>query len=417
LRALLITFYFPPAGGGGVQRPLKLAAHLKQFGIETEVLAPDDPKWIHRDEQLRPPDGVPVTRARYIGPRGRLPAAELYGRRGVDRMIKKLALAPRRVVLPDENAPWALTAVPQAIRLVRQRGIDVVITTSPPNSINLIGAAVKRATGVRWVADLRDSVIAKPDRHIDRLAVRLKERTQKGVARLIAAKADAVVAATFKIAEEMRSLNPALRVETIPNGSDFDDFEGLVYRPSDRFRITHTGSFFGTRNPRPFLLALAESDEAVVARFIGDFRPADRDWATKRGLADRLELLPFLPHQRTLALQRDSEALLLLLPDVGERGRDVPSGKLFEYLAAKRPILAAVPTDGTAAKLIREASAGIITGPDDVEGMREAIAELVARWRTGALELPPLDENLSGRIGRFARSAEFAALLHEFGPS
>jgi glycosyltransferase involved in cell wall biosynthesis len=416
-RVLLISFYFPPAGGGGVQRPLKLAAQLPQFGIETEVLAPDDPKWIHRDQQLRLPDGVPVARARYFGPRGRLPAEELYGRRGVDRLLKRLALAPRRFVLPDENAPWALTAVPQAVRLVRRLGIDVVLTTSPPNSINLIGAAVKHATGVRWVADLRDSVIAKPDRDLDRLAVRIKERTQASVARVVAARADAVVAATFKIADEMRSLNSSLRVETIANGSDFDDFDGLVYRPSDRFRITHTGSFFGARSPRPFLRALALSDETVVARFVGDFRAADRAWAAERGLADRLELHPFLPHQRTLELQRDSEALLLLLPDVGERGRDVPSGKLFEYLAAGRPILASVPTDGSAADLIREAQAGIVTRPDDVEGMRAAIAQLVARRQAGTLELSPLDENLRSRIDRLARSAEFAELIHELAPS
>src|SRR5205823_7439167 len=136
------------------------------------------------------------------------------------------------------------------------------------------------------------------------------------------------------------------------------------------------------------------------------------DWAAKRGLTDRLELHAFLLHQRALELQRNSEALLLLLPDVGERGRDVPSGKLFEYLAARRPILAAVPTDGTAAKLIRETKAGIVTAPNDIEGMRAAIAELVARRQAGVLEVPPLDKNLIARIGRVARSGEFAALLH-----
>ncbi len=413
MRVLLISFYYPPAGGGGVQRPLKLASHLPRLGIETHVLAPNDPKWIHRDEQLRPPEAAVLHRARYLGPRGRLPAEELYGRRGLDRLARKIALAPRRVVLPDENAPWALMAVPAAIKIVRRAGIDVVITTSPPNSIHLVGAAVQRATGVKWVADLRDSIVAKPDRRIERLAVRVKERGHALVGRLVAARADAVVAATPRIEDEMSALNPSLRVAMIPNGADFEDFDGLEYRPDRRFRITHTGSFFGTRDPRPFLRAVAASDEAVVARFVGDFRAADRDWANGLGLGDRLELHPFLPHRRTLQLQRDSDALLLLLPDVGERGRDVPSGKLFEYLAARRPILAAVPPDGAAADLIRRARAGIVTAPDDVDAMREAIGELVDRWRRGVLEEPSLDEELRVRLGRFTRSCEFASLLRE----
>jgi glycosyltransferase involved in cell wall biosynthesis len=161
MKILLVSFYFPPAGGGGVQRPLKLASHLPEFGVQVHVLAPDDSKWIHRDEELEPPAHVVVHRAHYIGPRGRLPAEELYGLQGVARFTRQVALTPRRFLLPDENALWALTATREAIRIVREEGIDVVITTSPPNSIHLIGAAVQQRTGVRWIADLRDSLISK----------------------------------------------------------------------------------------------------------------------------------------------------------------------------------------------------------------------------------------------------------------
>ena len=104
---------------------------------------------------------------------------------------------------------------------------------------------------------------------------------------------------------------------TIANGCDFDDFAGLEHSPSERFRITHAGSFFGRRDPRPFLTALAESGLDVVARFVGDFRPGDREWAEGLGLGDRLELIPYVPRRRSLELQRDSEALLLLIPEAG----------------------------------------------------------------------------------------------------
>jgi glycosyltransferase involved in cell wall biosynthesis len=198
----------------------------------------------------------------------------------------------------------------------------------------------------------------------------------------------------------------------IPNGSDFDDFAGLEYRPGDRFRITHTGSFFGKRNPRAFLTALAETGlDDVVARFVGDFRASDREWVRELDLGDRLELLDYLPHRRALELQRDSEANLLLLPEAGDRGRVVPSGKIFEYLAAERPILAAVPPDGAAAELVRETGSGIVVAPDDVRGLREALLGLHARWRAGKLQDGRLTDEQRKRLSREARVEELAELL------
>ena len=115
-------------------------------------------------------------------------------------------------------------------------------------------------------------------------------------------------------------------------------------RARDRFRLTHAGSFFGKRDPKPFLRALAESGlEDVTVRFLGDFRPADREFMESLGLADRVELIDHVPRRESLRLQRDSDALLLLIPEAGGRGRGVLSGKVFEYLAAERPVLAIVP--------------------------------------------------------------------------
>src|SRR5919204_421519 len=146
---------------------------------------------------------------------------------------------------------------------------------------------------------------------------------------------DGLGGASDAIADGPGALEPLGFVRTILNGADFDDFAGLEYRRGDRFRITHTGSFFGKRDPRPFLTALAQSGLDVVARFLGDFRSADREWADGLGLGDRLELHPYVPRRRALELQRDSEALLLLVPEAGGRGRGVLSGEVFEYLAAQ----------------------------------------------------------------------------------
>jgi glycosyltransferase involved in cell wall biosynthesis len=412
MKVLLVSLYFPPAGGGGVQRPLKFAQHLPALGIETHVLAPDDPKWIHTDDELQPPTQAWVHRARYLGPKGRKPAEELHGLLGLERMVRQTRLAGRRVLLPDENVPWNLTAIPAAIRIVREHGIDVVVTTSPPSSVHLVGAAVKRATNAKWVADLRDSVVAHPHRRAERLAARVKERGEHAMAGLIGRQADAIVAVSEAISEEMRGFSPRATVTTIANGSDFEDFAGMEHRPSERFRLTHTGSFFGKRDPRPFLTALAQSDLDMVIRFVGDFRAADREWAERLGLGDRLELHEYVPRRVSLELQRDSEALLLLIPEAGGRGKGVLSGKVFEYLAAERPILAVVPPDGAAAELIRETGAGVVAPPEDVDAIQEALVALHERWQAGALEGTPLSEEWRDKLSRRTRVEELVDVLH-----
>ena len=412
MKILLVTMYFPPAGGGGVQRPLKFATHLPALGIETHVLAPDDPKWLYEDPSPAPPTQAWIHRARYLGPRARRLADELHGRSGLDRLSLQARSLSRRVLVPDENVAWNLTAIPAAVRIVRSEEIDVVVTTSPPNSVHLIGAAVKRVTGARWVADLRDSIAAHPHRRVERASVRAKEKVSESIARLVARQADVIVGASDAIAEEARGLDPAGVVTTILNGADFDDFAGLDYHRGDRFRITHTGSFFGKRDPRPFLTALAESGlEDVVARFVGDFRLSDREWAESLGLGSRIELHPYVSRREALALQRDSDALLLLIPDAGGRGRGVLSGKVFEYLAAERPILAAVPPEGAAAELIQETGAGLVAAADDVPGLTGALTELHAAWQEGTLDGTALSPEDRERLGRGARVEELADVL------
>ena len=260
VKVLLVTMYFPPAGGGGVQRPLKLAQYLPALGIETHVLAPDDPKWVHRDAELRVPTQAWVHRARYLGPRARKPAEELQAADGLERALVQVqchlaaAARPRRERElepdrdprrdPDRRAARGSTWWSRRRRRARS-------TSS--------GAAVQRATGARWVADLRDPLVANPHRRDDTVATRARQATNAQLARLVARHADAISCVSEAIADEMRALDPQGPVRTIANGCDFDDFAGLEYEPAPRFRITHTGSFFGKRDPRPFLQALADS--------------------------------------------------------------------------------------------------------------------------------------------------------------
>ena len=395
-----------------MQRSLKLAQYLPALGIETHVLAPDDPKWVHRDPDLRVPTQAWVHRARYLGPRARKPAEELRAAKcGLERALVMAQVTARRLLLPDASVTWNVTAIPAAIRIARHEGIDAVITTSPPPSVHFVGAAVQRATGARWIADLRDPIVANQQRRDDTAAARARQAANEQVARLVARRADAVTCVSEAIAEEVRGLGAQGEVRVVANGCDFDDFAGLEYTPAQRFRITHTGSFFGKRDPRPFLQAFHDADLDAVARFVGDFRSTDREWAESLGLGDRLELVDYLPRAESLRYQRDSEALLLLVPDAGGRGKGVLSGKVFEYLAAERPILACVPPDGEASALIRDVGAGVVVAPDDVRAIADALITLEAAWRAGELTGSPLAPEQRARLSRRARAEELAALL------
>ena len=136
MKVLLVTMYFPPAGGGGVQRPLKFATHLPALGIETHVLAPDDPKWVHVDAELQPPTQAWIHRARYLGPRSRRLADDLHGRQGLDRLSRQARSLSTRLLVPDENVTWNLTAISDVTGTIEERygftpyGLRTVLTAT-----------------------------------------------------------------------------------------------------------------------------------------------------------------------------------------------------------------------------------------------------------------------------------------------
>src|SRR4051794_4706213 len=239
MRVLLVTMYWPPAGGGGVQRPLKMATYLPALGIETHVLAPEDSKWIHRDDEHQQPSQAWVHRVRYVGPRARKPAEELHGTQGLARLGTQASLAFRRVLVPDASVTWSATAIPAAIQIVRREGIDAVITTSPPGSVHLVGAAVKKATGAKWGADLRDSLVAHPHRNAESAAVRVKERAERGAGGFVFRRADARGAVWGWSGGGWCAAGQRGRVVTIASGSRLEGSGGVESRSGERLRITH----------------------------------------------------------------------------------------------------------------------------------------------------------------------------------
>ena len=229
----------------------------------------------------------------------------------------------------------------------------------------------------------------------------------------------AVSAVTPSIAEEAAALvPPGTSVRVVANGCDFDEFDGLSYRRGERMRIVHAGSFFGQRSPRSFLAAFAallqarpELQGRVQAAFLGELRPADREWALGLGLGDALALEGFRPHAEALAAMRAADVLLLLVPRAGGRGLSVVSGKVYEYLAAERPIVALVPPEGDAATLLRETGSAWIADPDDEGAIGTALAEAVVAWEADHLGERRLTPEWRERLDRRTRARELAELL------
>jgi glycosyltransferase involved in cell wall biosynthesis len=424
MRILLISFYFPPAGGGGVQRTLKFCRYLPEFGVDVDVLAPTDSKWFDRDEPLMAeiPATTRVHRVAFHGPRSASRADDLFGAHGIERVKVEARHIYGRLLVPDKATPWFATAVPRARSIVRSENIEAIVTTSPPNSVHLIGAAVARLTGVPWVADFRDPWVTNIHKRYDNRAVRAKQAAIRRMARLVARRADRLVAVTEEIAEELATLDPSAAAKTtvIENGSDFADFEALRYRPSERFVLVHAGSFFGERSPRPTLEGLRallarrpELRGRVLVRFVGTMRAEDEAWAHGLGIDDAWEAAGFRPYAESVASQREADALLLLIEHAGGRGDRVPCGKLWEYLAARRPILATVPEHGVAADMIRELDAGVITDPEDTDAISRALEQLVDRWSNGGLPDNSYPESLPDRISRRSRARELADVLDD----
>ncbi len=207
-----------------------------------------------------------VHRARYIGPVGRKPAEELHGTTGLDRVTRQASLFRRRLLVPDENVGWNLTAIPAAIRIVRQEGIDVVLTTSPPSSVHLVGRS-GQARDRGEVGRRSPGLDGRPSAPGRRAA----DRPREGAGRA----ADRAPRRAPRGRDRRRcrgdrgprcAAQPArLRRARSRTAADFDDFAGLEYRRGERFRITHAGSFFGKRDPRPFLTALARVEASIAA--------------------------------------------------------------------------------------------------------------------------------------------------------
>ena len=398
-RLLIITYYWPPTGGSGVQRWVKFSKYLPEFGWQPVVYTPENPEQLARDESLLKdiPACAEVIKTHITEP------YELYrrltgGKAGQEvnpvnaqqkTWKQRLSLWIRgNCFIPDPRVGWVRPSVRFLKKYLQEHPVDAVVTTGPPQSVHLIGLRLKKEFGLRWIADFRDPWTEMfYYKHLGLSAA--ADRRHRRLEQAVLDGADKIISVSPPVAADFQAKTKT-PVVLITNGFDESDFRGEspcagVVEPGcpgisraifsgsgkpgpqarrDEIRLVHTGLFAADGNPLNLWDALAERCEAdpdfrarLQIRLAGKVDAAVTDAIRARGLGDNLIELGYLPHDETVREQRAADILLLPLRREPEYAKVLP-GKIFEYLAARRPVLGIGQEDGAAASVLRDAAAG-----------------------------------------------------------
>lgn len=411
---LMIAYCFPPLAGAGVFRTLKLVKYLPSNDVVPYVIAADDATWPIMDPSLvaQVPSGIRVDRAAPRQTLERMQAAyalvrrakRLFarGRRGILEPVPDPSSGRplrRRVqdrfLIPDEKRYWFKPAVAASMRALDQIEGDVCLySTGPPHTDLIVGLEVKKRTGLPWIVDFRDAWAGNPV-YMDGLAPAVRARHLE-MERAVVANADAVLAVAPGILESLRAAHPehAAKMRLLMNGFDPEDFAAVPGAPPpDRLVFSHIGELYPTRDPSALIRAFGIAHErrpdlSIQLRFVGH-----RDWvvaarmdalAGELGLSDLIAITPPVAHAEAIRAMKESHVLVFqsaFRTGDSEVGRTYP-GKLFEYMAAGRPVLGVVP-GGEAARLIDETGCGWWRSPADVSGLADLIVQIADRWSSG----------------------------------
>ena len=417
-RVLVITYYWPPSGGSGVQRWVKFAKYLPAQGWEPVIYTPENPELTAIDHTLESeisPDLEVIKR----------PIKEPYGiyRRlfgkgsstdmktmvtpissGKKSFKQRLSLWIRgNVFVPDPRVWWVKPSVRFLTKYLKEHHVDVIVTTGPPHSLHLIGQKLHKKLGIPWIPDFRDpwtKMYYLKHLPLTKCTWRKLRRQEQAVLD----SCTTALAVTPIVQEDFRARTKT-PVAMITNGYDAEDFKGRAPKQDGFYNITHTGLFASDGNPLKLWKVLGEMPadfrKQLRIRLIGKVDREVYEAISANGLADNVVDLGYLDHAAAIKEQRAATILLLPLRNDPEY-RPILPGKLFEYLAARRPILGIGQTDGAMARVIEEAAAGETLDWDDEAGIRRFL-EKEARPTAGNIE-KYTRENLSAELARLLDS-------------
>ncbi len=394
-KVLIITYYFPPSGGPGVQRVLKFVKYLPEFGWQPVVLSVADAEYPARDESLLDeiPSTVTVYRSKIFEPYKiyrRLTGKPDGAAVDVDNIPQAGAKQPwteslsqfvrSTFFIPDARIGWLPYAVPMGLDIIRNEGITALYSSSPPYTAALIAQKLHNKTNLPWIAGFRDpwtGFLSTPQRWAVPSAI------DRSMEFSVLRDASLIEVAWKGILKDMLGKHPRTSPDKflyLPNGYDSADFPPIEPSPNDRFTVTYTGSMYGKRNPRTFLQAVESlaangsvDPSKILLRFIGRLGAEVAGMIRSSPIAHVVEVVPYRPHRESLEALLRSDALLLIV-DEAEGSEEIVPGKVFEYLGAHRPIIALAP-DGAAADLIRKTRSGFVAANQDLEAIQSAFLE------------------------------------------
>jgi len=391
-KALIVAYYYPPLGGGGVFRSLKFSRYLPEFDYKPYVLTVKNSLLKLKDPLLM--NEIP-SEARII-------RTFSFEHRIFRAPRHFLNISLKWFFVPDENIGWLPTAVSKGSKLIKKNNIDVIFASGPVWTTFLIGYLLKKKTKKPLIIDFRDpwinnSNVSYPSK--------VHEFIEKKLEKTIMTQANYITVVSDLIKKDLIKRYPfvASKIETLTNGFDPEDFKNIAIKnKTSKFTITYTGSIYGLRTARSFLIGLKkliiqndDLEKNIEVLFIGNYGAETARLVKELQLEKYVKLKGQISHKKCLEYLISSDVLLLLITS-----KENLTGKMFEYFASQKPIIAISPIDGLASKLIRSINAGTVIPPRNIELVKKTILFYYNRWRNEKLFQPP---NYSAKIEKFDR--------------
>lgn len=424
-RVLIICYYWPPAGGPGVQRWLKFVKYLPEFGIDPVVFVPqgatyplEDPSLLGevnpKLEILRCPIKEPYRLAGILSRKKTKQISSGLIPKDKKNWKEQLLLAIRgNFFIPDARVGWVDPAVRYLEQYLTEQSVDAIVTTGPPHSLHLIGEQLKQRFDLPWLADFRDpwtTIHYHKDLKLGKRARNLHEQMEARVLN----SADQILVTSPGTQQEFEG-KTSRPVTLITNGFDQRPRGGTLTK---KFSITHIGSLLTERNPAPIWKALSELlkeetglKEDLEVNLAGVVGAEVRETIASFGLEPFVVDHGYVQHQAALALQSESQLLLLLEMNKPETRAIIP-GKLFEYMSSERPILALGPKGSDVASILTESRAGQFFDWEQAAEIKSALSKAFDQYKASTLNGG--SKQLLDQYSRRNLTKDLAAVLNAF---
>jgi glycosyltransferase involved in cell wall biosynthesis len=432
-KVLIITYYWPPSGGAGVQRWLKFVKYLPEMGYEPIVITVDTKyaSYAQIDHSLETEvnENVRVIRTKSFEPYNlykkvsgsqEVPFGG-FANESKPSFIQRFSRFIRgNMFIPDPRKGWNKYVLKEVNELLKTEKIEAVITSSPPHSTQLIGLQIQKKYGIPWIADLRDPWT--DIYYYDSLYhLPFAKRKDASYELQVLENADAVLVVSPSIKRNFLAKSEKLKaakIHIIPNGFDNEDFASPKPVSTDKFELVYTGTMADSYNITSFLEALETvsthfSPGTIKVSVVGIVAPNILNQINDTKISSLFGFKGYLNHSEAIDYMSGSSALWLVIPEI-KNNEGILTGKLFEYLATGKPIIGIGPVKGDAAEILNRTASGKMFESQDAEGMAEELKRLIERWKLN--KSPENNSNAVKEYSRRSLTGEIASILSHIIP-